>query len=370
MKGWLRRWGPRLLGVGLSVAAVAKVGQRAVWDALAGANLALVLIAAVAVFPLLAPKARRWQGVLAAFGIALPWRDALRFYSIGLWAAVATPGQVGDVVKAWYVRGRGAHLAPALASVVVDRLFDVLLLLLAAAFGVAVYGGGVSAAIIPALTLLTIAGLAVVATPGLRRGLARALPANVRERLAAHRWTIALRDAKLSGGEVAAAFGWSLVGFAVTLARVALCFAAVGVHLAPATLVATVGLSSLVGLLSISGIGTRDVFLIAALGRDGVPPETALAASFLILFLNLSNVVPGFVAWLRDPVPLKEPHPPAPSPSSGEGEQMRESFGPSAWPRSRRAPPPLRLTERGPGGEVPRHPVEPVRVMPLKSEDH
>lgn len=299
------QWLPRVLGVALSVAAVAKVGQRAVWEALAHADLWLVLFAAVAVYPLLAPKARRWQGVLAAFGIALPWRDALRFYGIGLWAAIATPGQVGDAVKAWYVRGRGGHLAPALASVVVDRLFDVLMLLLAAAFGVAVYGGGVSILVIPALTLVTLAGIAFAAVPGLRARAAWLLPPPLRRRVAGHAWAVALRDARLSRGEIAAAFGWSLFSFAATLARVALCFAAVGVHLAPATLVAVFGLSSLVGLLSVSGIGTRDWALIALLGRDGVPQETALAASFLILLLNVTNVVPGFVAWLRDPVPLK-----------------------------------------------------------------
>lgn len=307
VKRAMRRWVPRVVGIALSVAAVAKVGQKAVWSTLAHANGWLVLLAAVAVFPLLAPKARRWQGVLADFGIALPWRDAFRFYAIGLWAAIATPGQVGDGLKAWYVRGRGGHLAPALASVVVDRLFDVLLLLLAAAFGVVVYGGGTAAVAIPLLTLAVVAGIAVAAMPRLRGALARLLPAPVRAKLARHRWALALRDAHLSGRSIAAALGWSLISFAATLARIALCFAAIGLHLSPFRLVGIVGLSSIVGLLSVSGIGTRDLFLIFALGRDGIGPETALAASFLILFLNLTNVVPGFVAWLHDPVPLQSP---------------------------------------------------------------
>ncbi len=182
MKRALRRWLPRVVGIALSVAAVAKVGQKAVWGTLAHANGWLVLLAAVAVFPLLAPKARRWQGVLADFGIALPWRDAFRFYAIGLWAAIATPGQVGDGLKAWYVRGRGGHLAPALASVVVDRLFDLLLLLLAAAFGIVVYGGGTAAVAVPLLTLAVVAGIAVAAMPRLRSRLARLLPGSVRVR--------------------------------------------------------------------------------------------------------------------------------------------------------------------------------------------
>ena len=323
VKRMLMRWVPRVVGIGLSVAAVLKVGQKAVWSTLAHANPWLVLVAAVAVFPLLAPKARRWQGVLADFGITLSWRDAFRFYAIGLWAAIATPGQVGDGLKAWYVRGRGGHLAPALASVIVDRLFDVLMLLGAAAFGVIVYGGGTAALAIPLLTVLVVAGIAVAAVPGLRVGLARLLPGPVRAKVVSHRWAVALRDAHLSGQAVAAAIGWSLLSFTATLARIALCFRAIDLNLSPVKLIGIVGLSSLVGLLSISGIGTRDVFLIVVLGRDGISQETALAASFLILFLNLTNVVPGFIAWLRDPVPLKSSvagAPPEP-PRSGQAGQ-------------------------------------------------
>lgn len=306
----LRRWLPRALGLALSGFAIWKVGRHAVWSAMRHANPWLILIAAVAVFPLLAPKARRWQEILHDFGIDLSWRESFRFYSIGLWAAIATPGQVGDALKAWYVQGRGGHLAPALASVVVDRLFDLLMLLLAASFGIFVYGSGAQVGIVGLLTVVTLGGIALVARPALRRAVGRMLPAKPRDTIASHRWAVALRGAHLSGRRIVAAFGWSLISFGATVIRIALCFRALDIRLPVATMIAVVGLSSLAGLLSVSGIGTRDVALIALLGRDGIGHETALAASFLILLLNLTNVVPGFAAWLRDPVPLKPP--PAP----------------------------------------------------------
>lgn len=303
----LRRWLPRLIGLALSVVAIVVVGPRDVARGLRAANPWLVGIAAVAVFPLLAPKARRWQIVLADFGIALPWRDAFRFYAIGLWAAIVTPGQLGDGLKAWYVQSRGGNLAPALASVVVDRLFDVLMLLAAAALGVAVYGAafGAQFALVGLLTVVTVAGIVVAARPSLRRRVAIVLPAPVRTRLVRMRWVGALRDAHLDGASLAWALGWSLVSFAATVARIYLCFRAVDIRLPLVTFVAVVGLSSLAGLLSISGIGTRDWALIALLGREHIGHDTALAASFLILFLNLTNIVPGLIAWYRDPVPLR-----------------------------------------------------------------
>jgi glycosyltransferase 2 family protein len=303
----LRRWLPRLIGLALSVVAIVVVGPRDVARGLRAANPWLVAIAAVAVFPLLAPKARRWQIVLADFGIALPWRDAFRFYAIGLWAAIVTPGQLGDGLKAWYVQSRGGNLAPALASVVVDRLFDVLMLLAAAALGVAVYGAafGAQFALVGLLAIVTVVGIVVAARPSLRRRVAIVLPAPVRTRLARMRWVGALRDAHLAGTSLARAFGWSLVSFAATVGRIYLCFRAVDIRLPLVTFVAVVGLSSLAGLLSISGIGTRDWALIALLGREHIGHDSALAASFLILFLNLTNIVPGLIAWYRDPVPLR-----------------------------------------------------------------
>ncbi|MGI8854444.1 MAG: lysylphosphatidylglycerol synthase transmembrane domain-containing protein [Thermomicrobiales bacterium] len=303
----LRRWLPRLIGLALSVVAIVVVGPRDVARGLRAANSWLVAIAAVAVFPLLAPKARRWQIVLADFGIVLPWRDAFRFYAIGLWAAIVTPGQLGDGLKAWYVQSRGGNLAPALASVIVDRLFDVLMLLAAAALGVAVYGAafGAQFALVGVLTVVTVAGIVVAARPSLRRRAAALLPGVARARLTRMRWVSALRDAHLTGVSLALALAWSLVSFTATLGRIYLCFRALDIRLPLVTFIAVVGLSSLAGLLSVSGIGTRDWALIALLGRSQISHETALAASFLILFLNLTNIVPGLIAWYRDPLPLR-----------------------------------------------------------------
>jgi len=314
---WLRRWLPRLLGLALSAVAIAFVGPRDVVHSLRAANPWLVGIAAVAVFPLLAPKARRWQIILHDFGIALGWRDAFRFYAIGLWAAIVTPGQLGDGLKAWYVQRRGGHLAPALASVVVDRLFDLLMLLAAALVGIAVYGAAFTAQIVAVgvLTVASVAGIVVAAQPLVRRGVGRVLPARWRARVIRLRWVAALREAHLSGRNIASAVGWSIMSFVATLARIYLCFLALGLRLPLMTFVAVVGLSSLAGLLSVSGIGTRDWAMIALLGRQGIAHDTALAASFLILFLNLTNVVPGLFAYLREPAPSRIP----PAPELQEG---------------------------------------------------
>ncbi len=204
-------------GLALSVVAIVVVGPRDVARGLRAANPWLVAIAAVAVFPLLAPKARRWQIVLADFGIALPWRDAFRFYAIGLWAAIVTPGQLGDGLKAWYVQSRGGNLAPALASVVVDRLFDVLMLLAAAALGVAVYGAafGAQFALVGVLTVVTIVGIVVAARPVVAASRRRAATRRRCARASRGCAGSARCETRTSPGRASrCALGWSLVSFA------------------------------------------------------------------------------------------------------------------------------------------------------------
>src|SRR5258707_1268061 len=83
----------------------------------------------------------------------------------------------------------------------------------------------------------------------------RRLPCAFRERLLRLRWIATLRAAHLSVRSISLALAWSVVSFGATLARIYLCFRALDIRLAPPTFIAVVGLSSLAGLLSVSGIG-------------------------------------------------------------------------------------------------------------------
>ena len=61
----------------------------------------------------------------------------------------------------------------------------------------------------------------------------------------------------------------------------------------------------LASLISIGGIGTRDAVLLALLSARHYDRGQAEAISLLILVLNVSNIVPGFLIWLREPLPLR-----------------------------------------------------------------
>lgn len=306
----VRRWLPRLLGVALFVWVIAAVGPVSIWRSLRAANPWLVAPAVLAALPFIAVKGWRWARILDGLGSPVSWGEAVRLYAIGIWAGQATVGQAGDFVKAWYLRSRGIALSRALLSALLDRLFDLAALFALGALGLFAFAGGGQSLVlaIGALTAVCLA-LAAALTARWRAPLFALLgqfvPGVVRRRLAGNTTVQSLVTARLDARHLAPVLGLTLLSWIISLGRVVLCFWAVGVRLALPEFLIVAALTTLAGLISIGGIGTRDVALVALLAPYGYDRGQAVAASFLILVLNISNIVPGFLAWLREPLPLR-----------------------------------------------------------------
>jgi hypothetical protein len=93
----------------------------------------------------------------------------------------------------------------------------------------------------------------------------------------------------------------TVASFAVSIFRVWLLAAALGVWLGPLEVSGYVGLTTAAALIpiSIGGIGTRDVVSALALQQLGYPPEVGIALSILILILNFAQAIAGWLVWLR-----------------------------------------------------------------------
>ena len=320
-----KRWGPRLLGIALFVFVLRTVGVGRVWSALRGADPWPLIPSVLATIPFIAVKSWRWAGLATGLGTpTIRWLEAFRLYAIGLWWGQATPGQAGDFVKAWYLKRNGAELAPALTSCVLDRLFDFVALFALSAIALFAYaGGGGSAILVTVALLLVCAAIGAVVTERWRtpllKMLARLTPRPLRERLAGIALLRSLAELQLDARQLLPALGWTTASWIVSVGRVWLCFIAVGVNLPFADFMILTMLQTLAALISIGGIGTRDAVLLLFLRRYGYDDGQAIAISFLILGLNLANILPGFLLWLRDPVPRDAASEAAPTPATAGG---------------------------------------------------
>jgi glycosyltransferase 2 family protein len=309
------KWILRIVGTVVLIAIVFQfVDMRQLADSLLRVNVPLVLLSVVIVFPFIAIKAWRWCVILRGYGIELSLWKSWQLYAIGLSAGAFTPGQAGDAVKAWYLKELGHPLAPSLASVVLDRLFDVIILACFAMSGVLVFWS-VFKSELPALVGLIVLVLLLAAfliSVRFRNRVfsftsKRLMPGKIRDFIKKYISREHLDMRTMTKGQIAEISLITFFSFVVSFFRVWLFFPALGVSISPLALIAIASLATIASLVpvSVGGIGTRDVVLIVIFQQLGLQPELAISVSALILILNLTNLVVGYLVWLRSPARLE-----------------------------------------------------------------
>jgi glycosyltransferase 2 family protein len=300
LPGLLRLLGPTLLILFLFNA---DLGQ--LWLTLREVALWPIVLSLLLMPPFVVIKSWRWARLLREMGIKLGLPTACAIYTVGLFYGATTPGQAGDLLKAVYLRDRGHPLPPAMLSVVLDRLFDLLIMAALATLGIFALGRLLpSRELQTALVALMGLGLAALTTVLLARGprqwtLTVLLP-RLAPRLTATltRWNSQLSTLALSPRLLVVVSIASLISAGFTFLRLWLLFLALGLDLVP--LYVVVGASALIAVLqvlpiSIAGVGVRDAVLIAILLPFGYSTEQALTLSALFLLLNLEHILVGFI---------------------------------------------------------------------------
>lgn len=318
----LLRYGLRLLGPALLIYFLFTIEDPLlIWQTLRDTDLWLFALSVILVIPFFLLKGARWQYILRAWGISLPLGEATALYVIGIFLGVVTPGQAGDAVKAWYVRKRGYPLSTGLASVVVDRLFDVGVMGLLAASGLYFFwdilpgGRLLNVLVVAGLLLAVIVGLLLAGSRRLRevvfgrvvpRLMPRALKAKFDERFAPAA-AGGVHNLHLTPRDIAVITALTIAGLAWTFIRVYLIFLAVDTVLPLGPFIALVAILALVQPATPGGVGGRDAALVIVLSallqidRDQAVAR-ALSLSALLLLLNVENVLIGFALSLRYPL--------------------------------------------------------------------
>jgi len=279
-----------------------------------GARPELLLGAVTLIFPMIALKTARWIWLQRAVGIdGGGFTRSFLAYLTGMYAGLITPGRVGELIRVRYLTNGGADLGPALSTVFLDRLIDILGLLALGlmalaplareflSFYLALVALAVAAAIVgvlfsrregPVYRLLRAAFRKMVASTGSAGQRVEPLAAALNRALGS------LGPIRLSGMAGLTLAGW-MVYYLQAWALAAALRIPIGL---PALMVSTTtaAVAALVPV-SISGLGTRDAVLIVLFRRFGLPSEEAVAFSSLVFLMLVANAVFGFLAsqWLE-----------------------------------------------------------------------
>jgi len=308
----LLRWLLRLIGPALLLLFLVTADLNRLWEILRDAALWPIVVSLLLLPPFLIIKSYRWVRLLREMGLNLSLPTACALYMVGIFYGATTPGQAGDLLKAVYLRDRGQPVAPALLSVVLDRLCDLLVMAALATLGIFALGRllpsrELQAALVVAMGASMIALTTFIVARGPRQwALTVALPRLApRLRDSLDRWNSQLASLHLRPALIGEIGLLSLGSAFFTFVRLWLLFLALGLVNVP--LYVVVGTSALVAVLqvlpiSIGGVGVREVVFIPVLAAYGHEPEKAITLSALFLLINVEHIIVGFIVSLWFPL--------------------------------------------------------------------
>lgn len=309
---WGGAW---LAGIVVTVALLVWVLHDVDWAAAAGhvrrANLPLLaatIAVATATFLL---RTVRWRLMLRdADGARLPLLPLWRAVAIGFMANNLLPARAGEFARAWIVgRETAVRMSTALASIVVERIFDGLTIvaLLAVALvapsfpaGAEIRGVGVKRLAVTLGVVFGIAlvlGILVVLRPApwlavLRRLGGMLLPARFADKLmSVALGIVAGLEVLRAPGRLLSVIGWSLALWLMTAASLWLCFYALHIDVPPEAALLLQGLIAIgVSIPAAPGFfGVFEAVAMVALGFYGVDKDHAV--SYAIVY-HITTFVP------------------------------------------------------------------------------
>jgi uncharacterized protein (TIRG00374 family) len=249
----------------------------------------------------------RWSALLAAKDIREPFGWLLRMYFVGYAATQVLPTAVGgDAVRiVEHARRRPGIRADTAAAVIMERVLGSAGTLVLVAVGLAIAAGryeGIRLLVI--VEAAFIVGMAVLAVLLFSQRTSRALqewffPLGRRLRLErpVTSFYLAMHEYRSSPGIMLAVLGVTVVTQLARIGAIWLCGEAVGVDVSPEVYVILGPLLFLVQMVpfTVNGLGVREAFFVAFLGRFGVDPEPAFAAGFLYYAVTIATSLPGAV---------------------------------------------------------------------------
>jgi uncharacterized protein (TIRG00374 family) len=304
------------VGPALLVVVIARMPDRgAVLDAILAASPWPLLLALVLNVVNIHLKVIRWDVLLRTRGIVYPRRRAWASFLTSLYVGILTPGRVGDVLRAQYLKSDlGVPYAEGLASVVMDRLCDLYVLSAFVTVGIVRYG----AVVVGELAVVTWAGVAAIVlgplllfVPGLGERLMSRVyvrfapskdPADLSRFLEAVRANV--------GRSLLKTIPLTVATFLVNYVQGWLIARAMGLRMEFLDATCLIAIASLLGLLpvSVSGVGVRELFFSLAFPMLGFRPEAGVTFGllvFVVIYLVIVGI--GFVGWQISPPPSEGP---------------------------------------------------------------
>jgi hypothetical protein len=314
----MKKYLPIVIGLGLFGFILYKIDINSTWAILKQADLGLCLVCLLTFLVMVYLKGIRWSYLLKMQGQAYSVWNCFLIYMGSLFWGNVTPGRVGDFIKIFYLQeDLKLPMGKAMPSVLVDRVFDLYILLVLGGAGLLVNPMPVDPDAQKLVLAVKVFFLILIAVSFLafNQRIGGVLLKKVFQR-------VMKQEHKEATGKAFEEFHKGLacyykpalaIPILLTTASYLVYFwgcemlaHSIGLPLGYAYIAFCISVVNIVSLVTFLGMGTREGALILLFGLVSLSREQAVAYSMLILFVgSILFSLLGFFCYLLKPIQLK-----------------------------------------------------------------
>jgi len=296
----------------LFVIILAKTDLSGILANIKNVKLSYLVFAALFGFFAILIKSFCWNYLKRKQNIHYSLKDSFLMYGVGLYIGGITPGRVGEISKAIYLKKDGHSFGKSLVSLVLDRLSDVIFLLTFLLFGLLFFLNSFHQQILIfiATIILLIFTLFIYLKSNITKFLLKKLFYFLVPNKYQNSWKINFQD--FINDIKIYKFRNYLIVFSLTAFSWAFCYIQIFI-IAQSVNITTVPflylsviftIINFINLIPISilGIGTREAALFLFLSPFMISKEQIIVFSSLILLMYLFTTLVGLMCWLIKPI--------------------------------------------------------------------
>jgi len=309
-----------LFGLIIFVFILSSINLESVLEILSLIRLDFFIISFLLLFVILLLKGVKWKLILKSQNTEINLLNSVKYFLIGFFFSSFTPGRIGDITRATYL-ARSSSLALALSSVVLDRVIDIVLLVIFASLASIAFFFTYNLTVLP-FEILILTGILIFAMIFLlfkekylriilRPAFNLLVPENFKKKI-----KIGFSDFFLSVKlvlknkfEFLLAIVIGIVVWIISIVFTYYLALSINLNIPFEFMFLLYPIITLGDILpiSVSGLGTREAIIIFLFSFISFTPEHAVSFSILLFLVGYVLVaIIGYLLFLSEPIELKK----------------------------------------------------------------
>ncbi|MEM4630215.1 MAG: lysylphosphatidylglycerol synthase transmembrane domain-containing protein [Candidatus Diapherotrites archaeon] len=286
------------------------------------ANLEIIVIALIVFSIMLLLKGIKWKYILATQEVEIGTLKATKYFTIGFFFSSFTPGRIGDFVRAIYI-AKKKTLTIGLASVFLDRLIDIGLLLIFALAGLLIIAKEKAELnlidlifIVGIITALFFLLIILLLKDNYMKALLRPfylmfLPDNAKNFVSEkfNEFLLTIKKISTKKLEFIVAIFCGVIFWLLTIFFAQLLAQSINIKISYQEMLVLYSIIALADVvpITISGIGTREGITILFFSYLNFEAESAIAFSLLLFSISyLTTAFIGYLSLVTEPIDFNE----------------------------------------------------------------